>query len=325
VPAIRIFVAAAALLTAAAPAAAQDWPTRPVTMIVPFAPGGGGDLIGRILAPRLSELLGRTVIVENIGGAGGMNGAARVANAAPDGYQFVLGNIGTHAQNQTLYKNPLYNAAIDFAPVALIADVPTLLVARKDLPADNLPEFIAYAKAHLETMQYGSAGAGSNTHLACTLLNAAIGIKITHIPYRGVGPAIQDLIAGRIDYQCAGAGTVLPQIDGGTMKAIAILGRNGSPIVPNLKSAHQQGLTDFDVGIWNALFLPKGTPAPIIQKLHDAAVGTMNTPEVAARMREFGADFVASERRSPEYLQKFIESEIAKWAGPIKALGVTAE
>jgi tripartite-type tricarboxylate transporter receptor subunit TctC len=325
VPAIRIFVAAAALLTAAAPAAAQDWPTRPVTMIVPFAPGGGGDLIGRILAPRLSELLGRTVIVENIGGAGGMNGAARVANAAPDGYQFVLGNIGTHAQNQTLYKNPLYNAAIDFAPVALIADVPTLLVARKDLPADNLPEFIAYAKAHLETMQYGSAGAGSNTHLACTLLNAAIGIKITHIPYRGVGPAIQDLIAGRIDYQCAGAGTVLPQIDGGTMKAIAILGRNGSPIVPNLKSAHQQGLTDFDVGIWNALFLPKGTPKPIIQKLHDAAVGTMNTPEVAARMREFGADFVSPERRSPEFLQKFIESEIAKWAGPIRALDVTAE
>jgi tripartite-type tricarboxylate transporter receptor subunit TctC len=169
-------------------------------------------------------------------------------------------------------------------------------------------------------MQYGSAGAGSNTHLACTLLNAAIGIKITHIPYRGVGPAIQDLIAGRIDYQCAGAGTVLPQIEGGTMKAIAILGRNGSPIVPNLKSAHQQGLTDFDVGIWNALFLPKGTPKPIIQKLHDAAVRTMNTPEVAARMREFGADFV-----SPEFLQKFIESEIAKWAGPIRALDVTAE
>jgi tripartite-type tricarboxylate transporter receptor subunit TctC len=323
-PVIRTLVAVA-VLTGASAATAQEWPTRAVTMVVPFAAGGGGDLIGRILAPRLSELLGRTVIVENIGGAGGMNGAARVANAAPDGYQFVLGNIGTHAQNQTLYKNPLYNAATDFAPVALVAEVPTLLVARKDLPADNLPEFIAYAKAHLTTMQYGSAGAGSNTHLACTLLNAAMGVKITHIPYRGVGPAIQDLIASRIDYQCAGAGTVLPQIEGGTMKAIAILGRNGSPIVPNLKSAHQQGLTDFDVGIWNALFLPKGTPKPIIQKLHDAAVGTMNTPEVAARMREFGADFVPSERRSPEYLQKFVESEIAKWAGPIKALDVTAE
>jgi tripartite-type tricarboxylate transporter receptor subunit TctC len=322
--AIRI-IAAAIALTAATAATAQDWPTRPVTMVVPFAPGGGGDLIGRILAPRLSELLGRTVIVENIGGAGGMNGAARVANAAPDGYQLVLGNIGTHAQNQTLYKNPLYNAATDFAPVALVAEVPTLLVARKDLPADNLPEFIAYAKAHLATMQYGSAGAGSNTHLACTLLNAAIGINITHIPYRGVGPAIQDLIAGRIDYQCAGAGTVLPQIEGGAMKAIAILGRNGSPIVPNLKSAHQQGLTDFDVGIWNALFLPKGTPAAIIQKLNEAASGTMDTPAVAAQMQKFGADFVAPERRSPKYLQKFIESEIAKWAGPIKALGMTAE
>ena len=244
-PTIRTLAAVVVLAAATAPAAAQDWPTHAVTMVVPFAPGGGGDLIGRILAPRLSELLGRTVIVENIGGAGGMNGAARVANAAPDGYQFVLGNIGTHAQNQTLYKNPLYNAATDFAPVALVAEVPTLLVARKDLPADNLPEFIAYAKAHLATMQYGSAGAGSNTHLACTLLNAAIGINITHIPYRGVGPAIQDLIAGRIDYQCAGAGTVLPQIEGGTMKAIAALGRNGTPIVPNLLSAHQQGADRF--------------------------------------------------------------------------------
>ena len=215
------FVAAALACALAFPAAAQDWPTRAVTMVVPFAAGGGGDLIGRILAPRLSELLGRTVIVENVGGAGGMNGAARVAKAAPDGYQFVLGNIGTHAQNQTLYKNPLYNAATDFTPVALVAEVPLLLVARKDLPANTLQEFAAYARANEEKMQYGSAGAGSNTHLACTLLNAALGVKITHIPYRGVGPAIQDLIAGRIDYQCGGAGTMLPQVRAGTMKAIA--------------------------------------------------------------------------------------------------------
>jgi tripartite-type tricarboxylate transporter receptor subunit TctC len=325
VPTIRTLATVTMLAAATVPAAAQDWPTHAVTMVVPFAPGGGGDLIGRIIAPRLAELLGRTVIIENIGGAGGMNGAARVANAAPDGNQFVLGNIGTHAQNQTLYKNPAYNAATDFAPVVLVAEVPTLLVARKDLPADTLPEFIAYAKAHLTTMQYGSAGAGSNTHLACTLMNAAMGIKITHIPYRGVGPAIQDLIAGRIDYQCAGAGTVLAQIAGGTMKAIAALGRNSTPIVPKLLSAHQQGLTDFDVGVWNGLFLPKGTPAPIVQKLHDAAVGMMDTPAVAARMQEFGADFVAPERRSPEYLQKFVESEIVKWAGPIKALGMTGE
>ena len=174
-------------------------------------------------------------------------------------------------------------------------------------------------------MQYGSAGAGSNTHLACTLLTAAIGVKITHIPYRGVGPAIQDLIAGRIDYQCGGGGTMLPQIEAGTMKAIATLGRNGTSVAPNVPSAHQQGLTDFDAGVWNALFLPKGAPARIVQKLHDAAVGTMDTLAVQAQMHKFGADFVAPERRSPEYLQTFVESEIEKWAVPIKALGVSVE
>jgi len=320
---MRAYVLAGALAGALTPpAAAQDWPTRPVTMVVPFAAGGGGDLAGRIIAPRMSELLGWTVIVENAGGAGGMNGASRVAKAAPDGYQFVLGNIGTHAQNQTLYKHPLYNAATDFTPVALVAEVPLLLVARKDLPANNLKEFVAYAKANEAKMQYGSAGAGSNTHLACTLLNAALGLKITHIPYRGVGPAIQDLIAGRIDYQCGGAGTMLPQIQAGTMKAIATLGRNGSPVVPDIPSAHQQGLTDFDVGVWNALFLPKDTPARIVQRLNAAAVGTMNTPEVQAQMHKFGADFVAPERRSPQYLQTFVESEIAKWAAVITAAGL---
>jgi tripartite-type tricarboxylate transporter receptor subunit TctC len=322
---MRLFVVAALALTLTAPATAQDWPTRPVTMVVPFAAGGGGDLIGRILAPRLSELLGWTVIVENVGGAGGMNGASRVAKAQPDGYQFVLGNIGTHAQNQTLYKNPLYNAATDFTPVALVAEVPLLLVARKDLPANSLKEFVAYAKANEAKMQYGSAGAGSNTHLACTLLNAALGLKITHIPYRGVGPAIQDLIAGRIDYQCGGAGTMLPQIQSGTMKAIATLGRNGSPVAPDVPSAHQQGLTDFDVGVWNALFMPKDTPARIVKRLNDAATGTMNTAAVQAHMHKFGADFVAPERRSPEYLQQFVESEVARWAAVIKAAGLTGE
>jgi tripartite-type tricarboxylate transporter receptor subunit TctC len=320
----RIIVVAA-LMLAHAPALAQDWPTRPVTMVVPFAAGGGGDLAGRILAPRLSEVLGKTVVVENVGGAGGMNGAARVAKAAPDGYQFVLGNIGTHAQNQTLYKRPLYNAAADFAPVVLVGEVPMLLVVRKDLPANDLPEFIAYAKANQATMQYGSAGAGANTHLACAILTSTIGANVMHIPYRGAGPALQDLMAGRIDYQCAGAGNVLPQVDSGTIKALAVLGRNGSAVVPNLRSAHQQGLANFDASVWNAIFLPKGTPQPIIDKLHHAVVATMDTPAVRQRMREFGADFVEPERRSPEYLQTFVESEIEKWRVAIRALNLTAD
>src|SRR5215467_13186 len=208
--------AAAALVAVSSPAGAQNWPTRPVTMVVPFAAGGPIDIVGRILASHLSEHLGQQVVIENVGGAGGMTGSYRVARALPDGYQFVLGNVGTHAANQSFYRSPLYNAATDFAPVMLIAQTPLVLLARKDLPANNLQEFIAYAKANQASMQYGSGGAGSASHLACVLLNAAIGINVTHIPYRGAAPAMQDLIAGRIDYQCPDTPIAIPQIQSKT-------------------------------------------------------------------------------------------------------------
>ncbi len=310
---------------AAEPALAQTWPSRPLTLVVPFAAGGGADIMGRVVAARLSELLGQQVIVENLGGAGGMTGAARVAKAAPDGYQVVLGTNGTHAQNQTLYKKPLYNAATDFAPVALIAEQPIVLMARQDLPADNLKAFIAYAKVNHADMKYGSAGAGSAVQLSCVLLNAAVGISVTHVPYRGSAPAMQDLIAGRIDYQCANVGPAVGQIESKLVKAIAILTRNRTAILPALPSAHEQGLTDFEAFIWYALFLPKGTPAPIVQKLNAATVAAMNTPAVQQWMKDNGAELVAAERRSPEYLARLVESEIEKWAGPIKASGVSAD
>jgi len=318
-------VAFAAMSANIGSAMAQDWPSRPVTMVVPFAAGSGSDALARILSPRLSEVLGQQLIVENIGGAGGMTGSIRVAKAAPDGYQFVLGNVGTHAQNQTLYKAPLYNAATDFAPVALVAEQSIVLIARNDFPAGGLREFIAYARTNQGKMQYGSAGAGSAAHLACLLLNAAIGIKVTHVPYRGGGQAMQDLIAGRIDYQCPFTAIAIPQIEGKLVRGIAILTRGRAPILPMLASAHEQGLTDFEAFAWNAAFLPKGTPSPVIQKLHDAIVASMDTPAVQARLKEVGADVVAPERRSPEYLQKFVVSEIEKWAAPIKAAGLTAE
>jgi tripartite-type tricarboxylate transporter receptor subunit TctC len=213
----------------AGPAPAEEWPTRPLTMVAPFAAGGSTDAIARIVADGLSSQLQQTVIVENIGGAGGMTGANRVAKAAPDGYQFVLGNVGTHAQNQSLYKKPLYNALTDFAPVALVTDQSLVLVARKDFPADSLPEFIAYAKANQAKLQYGSAGVGGSNHLACVLLNAAIGIQVTHVPYRSGGQAMQDLLAGRVDYQCPSAPTAMPQIEGKAIKAIAILSKSRSP------------------------------------------------------------------------------------------------
>ncbi|HEY3639754.1 MAG TPA: tripartite tricarboxylate transporter substrate binding protein [Xanthobacteraceae bacterium] len=312
-------------LPSAGPAAAQSWPTPPVSMVVPFAPGGSVDVMGRILAARLSEVLGQQVIVENIPGAGGMLGSARVAKAMPDGHEFVLGIAGTHAQNQTLYKHPLYDAATDFAPVALIAEQPTVLVTRKDLPPDSLPEFIAYAKANQAKMQYGSAGAGSANHLACVLLNADIGANVTHVPFRGGGPAMQELLGGRIDYMCNILTTALPQIEAKTVKPIALLAARRSPILPSLASAGEQGLPNFDASTWYAVFLPKGTPAPIVHKLHDAIEATVSTAAVQERLKDIGADLVAPERRSPDYLAKFVVSEIARWAAPIKASGVSMD
>jgi tripartite-type tricarboxylate transporter receptor subunit TctC len=283
------------------------------------------DVVGRILTLRMSEVLRQQVVVENIGGAGGMTGSARVAKAAPDGYQFLLGNLGTHAASQTFYKNPLYNAERDFAPVALIAEIPFVLIARKDLPVGNLQEFIAYAKANQAKMQYGSGGSGSATHLACVLLNATIGVNITHIPYRGGGPAMQDLIAGRIDYQCLDTAIAIPQIESEKIKAIAILTRERSPTLPAVASAHEQGLTNFEASNWSALFLPSGSPAKIIQTLHAAALVTIETPSVQERLKELGATVVEPARRSPDYLQKFVVSEVEKWAVAIKVSGISID
>ncbi len=304
---------------------AQAWPTRPLTMVVPFAAGGAVDVMGRILAGPMSEALGQQVIVENLGGAGGMTGTARVAKAPPDGYEFVLGIAGTHAQNQTLYKHPLYDAATDFTPVELIAEQPTVLVTRKDLPAHTLPEFIAYAKMNQAKMQFASAGAGSANHLACVLLNAAAGIDVTHIPFRGGGPAMQEVLAGRIDYMCNTLTTALPQIEAKEVNPITILSPKRSPSLPDLASADEQGLHDFDASTWYAIFLPKGAPAPIVQKLHDAIEASVRNPMVLARFKDIGADLVAPERRSPEYLAKFVVSEIARWAAPIRASGVSMD
>ena len=313
----------ACVLAGTRPAAAENWPARPLTMVVPFAAGGGTDVLGRILGRRLSEILGQQVIIENVGGAGGMVGSARVAKAAPDGYQFVLGSRAD-AINQTLYKNPLYNLATDLAPVALIADQPTLLVARNDLPVDNLVEFIAYARANQATMQMASAGAGSTGHLDCMLLNATIGINVTHVPYRGGGPAMQDLIAGRIDYICTLSATARQQIEGKLIKAVAILSRDRSAMLPGLASAREQGL-DFEASTWFGFFLPKGTPAPIVQKLNEATVAAIDTPSVQEQLKEVGAVAVAPERRSPGYLQKFVLSEIDRNAAPIKAAGLAID
>ncbi len=305
-------------------AMAQTYPSRPITLIIPFAAGGPTDVLGRTMAQRMGEILGQPVIVENVGGAGGMLGSSRVAKAAPDGYSFLLGTVGTHAQNQTLYKKPLYHAADDFTPVALMAELPLMLIVNKDLPVTDMKSFVAYAKKNEATMQFGSAGAGSATHLGCVVVNDALGTNITHIPYPGTGPAMTDLIGGRVNFLCEIITTAKPQIDGGTVKAIAKLSRTRSPALPNIPTAVEQG-TDVEAYTWNAFFLPKGAPADLVKKLNAVTIEAMKAPAVRSKLEGLGAVFVAEDRTTPEYLGKFVRSEIEKWAKPIKASGVSAD
>jgi tripartite-type tricarboxylate transporter receptor subunit TctC len=313
------------LLAASTGAAAQDWPTRPVTMVVPFAAGGGLDVAARNLAQRIGEVLGQSVVIENVGGAGGMIGSARVAKAPPDGYTFVFGNSGTHAANQTLYKKPLYDAAADFEPVILFIELPRVMSVRKDLPVSNLQEFIAYAKANHAKMQFGSAGIGSASHVGCVLLNQAIGVEVTHLPFRGSGIAMQELVAGRHDYMCEVISTSMSQIQGDTVKPIAMMSLQRSKVLPNVPTAHEQGLKDFDASAWYGFFLPKGTPEPIVKKLNAAVSQTLDTAAIRERLEGLGMSIVAPERRSPDYLAGFVKREIVKWAGPIKAANITGE
>jgi tripartite-type tricarboxylate transporter receptor subunit TctC len=322
---MRTIVAAAIAVLAAGSASAQDWPTRPVTVIVPYAAGGPIDTIARILAARMSELLGQQLIVENAGGAGGMTGSARVAKAAPDGYTVLLSGSAVLAINQSLYKRPLYNALTDFEHVVLFSDSARVLIARKDLPVDTLPQFVAYAKANQEKMSYGSAGGGAGTHICAVLLDAAMGTKITHVPYRGAGPAMQDLIGGRIDYIAEQISTALPQIQGKAVKAIATLGLDRAPGLEDLATAEEMGLKGLDCGSWSSLSVPKGTPQAIVQRLAKASNDAVETPAVRERYKSIGVTIPPADRRTPEYLAKYVPSEIERWAGPIKASGASAD
>lgn len=317
-------IATATFLAFGSAAQAEDWPARPITMINPFAAGGPNDVLARLFAQRMGELLGQPVVLENVGGAGGMNGADRVAKAAPDGYTFLLGTVGTQAQNQTLFKKPAYNSTTDFEPVALVVEAPLVLVARKDFPAKDMKEFVAYTKANESKMQFGSAGTGSAIHLGCVLMNSVTGLNVVHVPYRGANPAMQDLMSGRIDYLCDIVTTAKPQIDGGSVRPIAILTKERSPVLPNVPTAIEQGF-NVEAYTWNAFFLPKGTPRAIVEKLNKATVDAMKTPAVREKLESAGLRFVSDDRTTPEYLAKFVTSEIAKWAAPIKSSGITVD
>ncbi len=321
----KLLLVAALALVAAVTARAEDWPSRAITLIVPFAAGGGVDVSARIQAQGMSERLGQAIVVENIGAAAGMEGSLRVAKATPDGYTMLIGNSGTHAYSQSLYKTPLYNAVTDFTPVGLATESPRILIARKDLPVANLQDFVAYVKANQGKMQFGSAGVGSGTHLPCVLLNTAIGVTVTHVPYRGEGPAQQDLIGGRLDYMCSTIQTGAALAKSGLVKGIAVMAPRRVNIIPDVATTGEQGLPGVEASVWNGFFLPPAAPDAIVNKLNRAMRDALDDPAVRKRLEDHGLEIVAPSRRKPGYLAKFVPEEVDRWAKVIRAAGISPE
>ena len=321
-----MLIVTAALLALTGTISAQDWPSsRVITLIIPFAPGGGVDASGRIQAQRMGELLGQTIIVENVGAGAGTVGSQRVAKATPDGYTMLMGNTGTHAYSQGLRKNPPYNSVTDFAPVGLVTESPRILLARKDLPVNNLQEFVAYIKKNQDKMQFGSAGVGSGTHLPCELFNSVIGVKITHIPYKGAGPVMQDLIGGRIDYMCDTIQTGAAQASAGTVKGIAVMSPRRVPIIPTLATTGEQGLAGVEATVWNGFFFPKGTPEAIVRRMNKVMNTMIEEPAMRKRLEELGLEILPPEQRTPEYLAKYLTEEVERWKKVVISAGIPVE
>jgi tripartite-type tricarboxylate transporter receptor subunit TctC len=318
----RLALCALATLAAAPPVAAQTWPTRPVTVVVPFAAGSSTDTAARILGVGMSEVLGQQLVVENVGGAAGMTGTLRVARAAPDGYQMLFGTVDTLAIAPALQKQPPYDTLKDFAPAGLVVEQPIVLIVREDLPAKTLGEFAAYAKANQAKMQFGSAGVGSGSHFACAKLNKALGIETVHVPYRSSGLAAQDLIGGRLDYLCALGATARQPIESGKAKAIALLTADRSPLFPQLTTSKEQGVAGVDSYFWSSFLFPKDTPDAIVQRLADASNQTLNRPATVEQLRRAGIEPVAANRRSPAYERELTVSEMKNWADEVKASGL---
>src|SRR5215210_2474681 len=318
---VRHLVAALGLIALPTFACAEDWPTRPITMIVPYAAGGPVDTIGRIMAQGLTEALGQQVIVENVGGAGGMTGANRVAKAAPDGYTFLLGGSATMTTVPALYgAKAAYNPLTDFEHVNQFADSSRVLIARKDFPASSLKEFVAYAKANHDRLQYGSSGTGAGAHICALLLEQAMGVKITHVPYRGAGPAMQDLLAGRIDYICEQISTAVPQVKGGTVKPIALMGLSRAGVLPDVPSAAEEGF-DIDCASLSAFAFPKGTPEAIVRRLADATNKAVERDFVRDRLAAVGVVIEPPERRTIDHWRKNLPREVERALAVVKAGG----
>ena len=317
---IRLWLAAAfAVLAGMSGVQAQDYPTRTVTIIVPFAAGGPADVMGRIAADILSRHLGQSFVIENVAGAGGTVGATRAARAAPDGYTLLAGHMGTNALAPMFYPNLGYDPERDFEPVNLTAVQPELLAVRKDIPANNLKEFAAWAKANQSKLNMGHAGVGSVSYIGCLLLNSAIGIKPTLVPFTGTAPVMNAILAGNVDYDCDPVLGPLQHVRKGTVKALAIAAKKRSALLPDVPTSYEQGFPQFDCAPFYAIFAPKGTPKAIVDKLAAALSKGLDEPAVQQRLGALGAQIAEPDQRGPKALAELVRSDIRRLTPILKA------
>jgi tripartite-type tricarboxylate transporter receptor subunit TctC len=309
---------AAAVSLGASGVQAQTYPTRNITMIVPFAAGGPTDVVARIVTGQMAPVLGQSIIIENVVGAGGTTGATRAARAANDGYTLITGHMGTHAASVPLYPKLAYHPEKDFEPVALLAGTPILILARKDFPPKDLKEFVAYLKANADKVNAAHAGIGSVSHVSCELLNSILDIKPVGVPFNGTGPAMNALVGGQVDYMCDQIVNAVPQVNGGTIKAYAVATPERNPSLPNVPTTSEAGLPAFQAQAWNAIFAPKGTPPAIIEKLNGVAAKALDDENVRKRLLELGSVIPAAADRTPQALGALVKSEIAKWTPVLK-------
>ena len=318
----RLLAALAALLLAcAAPARAQDFPARQINMIVVFAPGGATDVLARIVAEHMTRSLGRSVVVENVSGAGGTIGGARGAQAAPDGYTLTVGSLGSHSAAPSIYRSIAYDPR-ELQPIGLIAGTPLFFVVRNGHPAQTMQQFLAMARENPGRITNGHAGIGSTNHLACALFQHLTRVELNNIPYRGEGPALNDVVAQTVDSACLLAPAAVPQITAGTMRGLLTGAATRNPNAPNVPSAIEAGVPDYIFQGWNAVFAPRGTPAPVVARLDAALRAAINDPAIRARIEQLGSIPAAPEAQGPEALARLVRSEVERWATVVRAAGI---
>jgi tripartite-type tricarboxylate transporter receptor subunit TctC len=304
-------------------AAAQSFPTHPITLIVPFTAGGTTDVTARIVAEQMSRTLGQQVIVENIGGAGGTIGTARAMRASPDGYTIVMGQMGTHAAAVALYPNLAYRPDVDFEPIGLASSIPAIIIARKDFPADDLRSFAAYVKAHADTLNVAHSGVGSVFFTTALLLNSILGVKPTMVPFSGGGQAVSALIGGQVDYMSADVPAAVAQLQAGAIKAFAVGTKTRNPVLPDVPTAAEAGLPEYQASAWNGLFAPKSTPAPVLEKLEATLDKALEDAGTRKRLLDLGFEIPDRPNRGPAPLAALVKSEIARWTPILRAAHVT--